>query len=177
MSKTDEFELDQLSRRLIAELQKDGRASFREIGKRLGVSPATARSRYNELHEAGVVEVIAVPNPWRMGLHFHATVGLKLKPGCMEEAVELLSQQRQVGWIGLLINDYDVMFEVAMEDDRAFGAYREELWSRIPGFIEADVYKMWDVRKFRYDFSLAVDDQAAAPKPRRARSSSSGGTK
>lgn len=170
MSKAESFELDELSRRLIAELQQDGRASFREIGARLGVSPTTVRSRYNELRTAGVVEVIAVPNPWRMGLQFHATVGLKVEPGCLEDAIDVLAQQRQVGWIGLLISGYDIMFEVAMSDDREFGVYKAELWSRIPGFVDADVYTMWDVRKFRYDFSLANGEVSRKPgAPRRGR--------
>src|SRR5262249_42135732 len=120
MAKSD-TELDDLSRQLIAELQKDGRASFREIGKRLGVAPGTVRARYNQLRKAGVVEVIATPNPWRMGLDFHATVGLRVQPGCLEECVAMLARKREVGWIGLLLSGYDIMFEVAMSDSHSFG--------------------------------------------------------
>jgi Lrp/AsnC family transcriptional regulator for asnA, asnC and gidA len=155
MNKENANGLDSVAERIIAELQRDGRASFREIGKRLGVSPGTVRARYNQLRKAGIVEVIAVPNPWRMGMDFHATVGLRVQPGSVEGAVAVLEKRREVGWIGLLLSGYDVMFEVAMSDSHAFGAFKESLWTEIPGFIAADVYTLWDVRKFRYEFGRA----------------------
>jgi Lrp/AsnC family transcriptional regulator for asnA, asnC and gidA len=162
MAKKPRSELDDLSYRIIVELQRDGRASFREIGKRLRVSPGTVRARYNQLRKDGIVEVIAVPNPWRMGMGFHATVGLRLQPGSLEGAVAVLAKQREVGWIGLLVTGYDVMFEVAMSDSHAFGEYKERLWAEIPGFIAADIYAMWDVRKFRYEFGAAAESRANA---------------
>ncbi len=166
MAKNSGLELDTLSHQIIAELQRDGRASFREIGKRLRVSPGTVRARYSQLHKAGIIEVIAIPNPWRMGLDFHATVGLRLKPGSVEGAVAVLAKQREVGWIGLLLSGYDVMFEVAMSDSHAFGKYKESLWAEIPGFVSADVYAMWDVRKFRYEFRT-VDPAKSTSSSRR----------
>ncbi len=160
MAKSDLIELDALSHRIIAELQRDGRASFREIGKRLKVSPGTVRARYNQLRKAGILEVIAVPNPWRMGLDFHATVGLRLEPGSIEGAVAVLARKREVGWIGLLLTGYDVMFEVAMRDSHGFGGYKESLWKEIPGFVSAEIFAMWDVRKFRYEIGLEADPAA-----------------
>jgi Lrp/AsnC family transcriptional regulator for asnA, asnC and gidA len=161
MAKPELIELDALSHRLIAELQRDGRASFREIGKRLKVSPGTVRARYNQLRKAGILEVIAVPNPWRMGLDFHATVGLRLEPGSIEDAVAVLARKREVGWIGLLLTGYDVMFEVAMRDSHGFGEYKESLWKEIPGFVNAEIFAMWDVRKFRYEIGLEAEPVAA----------------
>lgn len=162
MAKKTRPDLDDLSYRIIVELQRDGRASFREIGKRLRVSPGTVRARYSQLRKEGIVEVIAVPNPWRMGMGFHATVGLRLQPGSLEGAVAVLAKQREVGWIGLLVTGYDVMFEVAMSDSHAFGDYKEKLWAEIPGFIGADIYAMWDVRKFRYEFGSPTQPRSNA---------------
>ncbi len=174
MAKDDSSNLDALSLQIIAEMQRDGRASFREIGKRLKVSPATVRARYSQLRKDGIIEVIAIPNPWRMGLDFHATVGLRLQPGSAEGAAAVLTKKREVGWIGLILSGYDVMFEVAMSDAHAFGQYKEQLWAEIPGFISADVYAMWDVRKFRYEFRATESDATAKRKPaggsRRAKS-------
>lgn len=174
MAKSDPVELDALSHRLIVELQRDGRASFREIGKRLRVSPGTVRARYNQLRKAGILEVIAVPNPWRMGMDFHATVGLRVEPGSIEGAVAALAKKREVGWIGLLLTGYDVMFEVAMRDSHSFGAYKESLWTEIPGFISADIYAMWDVRKFRYEFGAEIDGTGEGKGGRRPRAQKAG---
>ncbi len=150
MNETGIFALDQLDKRIIAELQEDGRRSYQEIAKRLGVAPGTARSRVNQLRERGVLDVIAVPNTWRMGLGFHAVVGLRLEPGHAEVAADYLAERPEISWIGLASNGYDVMFEVATTDSHAFGKYKEALLGALSACREADVFVLWDVRKLRY---------------------------
>ncbi|HXF36034.1 MAG TPA: winged helix-turn-helix transcriptional regulator, partial [Actinomycetota bacterium] len=49
-------EVDDLDLRILAELQEDGRRSYREMSQRLGVSPGTVRSRLLQLIEEGVVQ-------------------------------------------------------------------------------------------------------------------------
>lgn len=142
--------LDGLDQKIMAELQEDGRRSYREIGKRLGVSPGTIRTRALQLMAEGLIEVIAVPNPWRMGFKFFADIGLRLAPGTAEAVADELARREEVSWVGLTATGYEVMFEVVLPDARAFGRYREEVLSQLPGFLSADVYLLWDVRKLHY---------------------------
>jgi len=142
--------LDEMSLKIISELQQDGRATFREMAERFGVAPGTVRSRFNQLRAAEVVEVLAVPNPRKLGLKFHATVGLNLEPGNAEEAARILARRREVGWIGLIVSGFDVMFEIAVADTQAFARFKEEVFPEIPGFASSIVYVMWGVRKFHY---------------------------
>jgi Lrp/AsnC family transcriptional regulator for asnA, asnC and gidA len=111
--------IDDLDRAIMVELQDDGRRSYRETAHRLGVAPGTVRSRVLQLLSDGVFQVIAVPDPWRMGYRFHATVGLRLEPGYSREVGQLLAEREEVGWIGLTSTGYDVMFEVALPDSRS----------------------------------------------------------
>lgn len=144
------YRLDDMSMSIISELQRDGRATFRELAQRFGVAPGTVRSRFNQLRDAGIVEVLAVPNPRKLGLKFHATVGLNLEPGNAEEATQILARRREVGWIGLVVSGFDVMFEIATADTQAYARFKEEVFPDIPGFISSTVYVMWGVRKFHY---------------------------
>lgn len=142
--------IDALDLRIMAELQEDGRRSYREISQRLGVAPGTVRSRVLQLIQEGIFQVLAVPDPWRMGYRFHATVGLRLDPGRSEEVADLLAEREEVGWIGLVSSGYEVMFEVALPDSRAFGTYKEQVLAKLPGCNGIDVFEIWDVRKFHY---------------------------
>ncbi|MDE1173160.1 MAG: AsnC family transcriptional regulator [Parvibaculaceae bacterium] len=160
MSSENVPEIDELSRQLIIELQENGRASFRELGDKLGVAPNTVRARFKQLQDQGIIDIIAVPNPAQMGLTFHATIGLRVEPGQVEQAVALLERRADVGWIGLILNHYDIMFEIAARNAAAFGRLKEELFAEITGFIEADVFMMWDIRKFRYLIAPEGSDQS-----------------
>jgi Lrp/AsnC family leucine-responsive transcriptional regulator len=48
-------DLDQISRKLLAELQKDARIPFAELGRRVGLSPSAAAERVRRLEEDGVI--------------------------------------------------------------------------------------------------------------------------
>jgi Lrp/AsnC family transcriptional regulator for asnA, asnC and gidA len=156
--------LDDLDLRIMAELQEDGRRPFREISQRLGVAPGTVRMRVLQLIEERVFSVIAVPDPWRMGYGFHATVGLKLQPGQSEAVADLLAEREEIGWVGLTSSIYDVMFEVALPDSRAFGQYREHFLAALPGCLAVDVFEIWGVRKVHYRL-LPPADWASAEQP------------
>jgi len=66
-SARDTGQVDSLDRAIIAELQRDGRATFRAIGRRLNVPEATVRFRTNRLQEARVISVTAFADPQRLG--------------------------------------------------------------------------------------------------------------
>ena len=76
-----EVELDAIDVALISELQRDGRASFRDIAARLNVSERAASGRYTRLCEQGVVRLIAVGNPATLGFNAMAWLGINLKDG------------------------------------------------------------------------------------------------
>lgn len=47
--------LDQISRDLLQELQQDARASYAELGRRVGLSPSAAAERVRRLEDEGVI--------------------------------------------------------------------------------------------------------------------------
>ena len=55
--------LDEIAKRIIEQLQADGRRSYAAIGKAVGLSEAAVRQRVQRLHEAGVMQIVAVTDP------------------------------------------------------------------------------------------------------------------
>ena len=142
--------IDSLDRQVLALLQEDGRATYRDISLRLGVSPATARTRVLQLIKDDLINVVAVPNPARMGYGFHANVGLVVDPGCTDAAATMLAAREEVGWVGLITSYYDVFFEVIFKSSREFMLFKDEVLSTVPGVRSIDVFEIWDVRKLHY---------------------------
>ncbi|MGH2594412.1 MAG: Lrp/AsnC family transcriptional regulator [Actinomycetota bacterium] len=145
--------MDALDWKIMAELQEDGRRPYREISRRLGISPGTVRLRALQLMEDGFLQVIAVPNSWRLGYLFQAVVGLKLDPGQADTVADILVERPEVGWVGLTTSRFDVLFEVMLEDGRQFGSYKEEFLGRLPGCRDIEVFEVWDVKKFNYELA------------------------
>ena len=153
----DDRPLDDLALRIVSELQDDGRRSYRDLAAAVGASPGTVRTRLRQLMDEGVVEVIAVPNPWRLGYRFLADVGIRVEPGRADEAAEELARLREVTWLAMILSPYDIMAEVVCRDAQAFGRFKEEVLAGLPGFRGADVFQAWDIRKFRYRLDVSAE--------------------
>ena len=52
--------LDEIDKRIIDELQHDGRIAYADLAPKLGLSPAATRQRVQRLLDSGVVDVVGV---------------------------------------------------------------------------------------------------------------------
>ncbi len=60
-------EIDEVDRRIIEKLSVNGRASFNDVGKQLGVSTSTVVRRYNDLTRNGIIRALIQVNPVKLG--------------------------------------------------------------------------------------------------------------
>jgi Lrp/AsnC family transcriptional regulator, leucine-responsive regulatory protein len=82
---------------LINILVKDGRASFADIARQLGISRAHARTRVQALVDSGVIELFsAVINPEKLGKVISTFVDLRVAPAAMEALSQELADCPEV---------------------------------------------------------------------------------
>ena len=76
MERASRSQLDDVSKKIIEQLQIDGRKSYSEIGKVVGLSEAAVRQRVQKLTESGVMQVVAVTDPMKLGFSRQAMIGI-----------------------------------------------------------------------------------------------------
>jgi Lrp/AsnC family transcriptional regulator for asnA, asnC and gidA len=108
--------LDDQSKRIIELLQEDGRRSFTDIGRIVGLSEAAVRQRYLRLTEAGVLEITAVTDPLQLGFNRQAMVGITVA-GDLDEVAGQVSAMPEVDYLLATTGGFDLMAEVLCEDD------------------------------------------------------------
>ena len=89
--------LDAIDRRILSELQADGRMTNVELARRAGISAPPCLRRVRRLEEAGVIRgYYADPDPQKLGweIIFFAVVGLDSQ----REAVLAAFEQLVAGW-------------------------------------------------------------------------------
>ncbi len=64
---TQRVAIDEAAKQIISLLQRDGRMSYAEIGKRVSLSEAAVRQRVSKLTDAGVMQIVAVTDPSQLG--------------------------------------------------------------------------------------------------------------
>src|SRR5882762_11281885 len=87
--------LDPLSHQIIHALQVDGRASFNRIATVLGVSEQTVARRYRRLRADGIVRVVGMVDPRRVG-QTAWTVRIQCRPGTATKLADALARRGDV---------------------------------------------------------------------------------
>ncbi|HEY0934883.1 MAG TPA: Lrp/AsnC family transcriptional regulator [Trebonia sp.] len=108
--------LDDISKRIIEQLQADGRQSYAAIGKAVGLSEAAVRQRVQRLHEAGIMQIVAVTDPLKLGFRRQAMIGLRCD-GDPQKIADHLAGMDEIDYVVLTAGSFDLLLEVVCEDD------------------------------------------------------------
>jgi Lrp/AsnC family transcriptional regulator, regulator for asnA, asnC and gidA len=108
--------LDETSKRIIEQLQADGRRSYAAIGKAVGLSEAAVRQRVQRLQEAGVMQIVAVTDPLTLGFRRQAMIAVK-SDGDLKEVADQLAGIQEIDYVVITAGSFDLLLEVVCEDD------------------------------------------------------------
>ena len=151
VSRLNRPQLDEVSKKIIEQLQKDGRKSYAEIGKVVGLSEAAVRQRVQKLTESGVMQIVAVTDPLRLGFSRQAMIGIKCT-GDVSEIAETLSQISSIDYVVLTAGSFDIMVEVVCEDDDHLIALLNQRIRNIPGVVSSETFVYLKLRKQLYNW-------------------------
>jgi DNA-binding Lrp family transcriptional regulator len=93
--------LDALDQRVVQALQIDGRAPFSRIGEVLGVSDQTVARRYGRLRSTGLLRVLGLVDPLRIGLT-PWFVRVRCTPDAAASVGEALARRTDTRWVSLI---------------------------------------------------------------------------
>ncbi|MEJ7707520.1 MAG: Lrp/AsnC family transcriptional regulator [Nocardioidaceae bacterium] len=108
--------LDDVSKGIIEQLQRDGRMPYAAIGKAVGLSEAAVRQRVQRLIDSGVMQIVAVTNPLQLGFARQAMIGINAE-GDLEPIAAELAQMSEVDYVIVTAGSFDLMVEVVCESD------------------------------------------------------------
>lgn len=142
-------DLDDMSWQIIEQLQEDGRRSYGAIAKVVGLSEAAVRQRVQRMTEAGVMQIVAVTDPMRVGGHRQAMVGVKVE-GTLEPVAAALSEMPEAVYVVLCAGTYDILCEVVCDDDAHLAEVLSTRIRSIQGVASTDTFVYLQLRKESY---------------------------
>ncbi len=110
-------DIDEVDLQIINELQKDGRASFSCISKKIGIAVDTASRRYTKLRDNGSINVSIQFNPLLVGYTAVAYFFISFSSFAENlSAIDRLSVIPDVSYIAKISGDYDLIVAVLSKD-------------------------------------------------------------
>jgi DNA-binding Lrp family transcriptional regulator len=129
--------IDATDRKIIAELEAEGRLTVTELAHRVRLSVAPCHRRLRELERAGAIQGYrAVVDPASVGLGFEVLVSVTME---REDAATIarfeggLAEVPEVRHAERLFGDPDYLVRVATADIEAYQVLRDERLATLPG--------------------------------------------
>ena len=149
--------VDDVDRRIVAALQRDGRRPFTSIGRELGRggrAPAGGPAQ-----AAGIMQVVAVADPMTLGYQAMAMVGISVDGRARKQVAEAVGRLPEVSYLVLTAGSFDMLAEVVCEDNDHLLRLLSEDLAGIEGVRETETFMYLRLLKEAYTWSVA-------PRPR-----------
>ena len=150
-NKPHSLALDATSKAIIEQLQRDGRRSYAEIGKVVGLSEAAVRQRVQKLTDAGVMQIVAVTDPMRLGFSRQAMLGIRVS-GDTRVVADRLAEMPEISYVVLSAGSFDILVEVVCEDDEGLIELLNEKIRGIDGVASTETFVYLQLTKQKYDW-------------------------
>jgi Lrp/AsnC family transcriptional regulator, regulator for asnA, asnC and gidA len=108
--------LDDISKRIVEQLQQDGRRSYAAIGKAVGLSEAAVRQRVQRLIDCGAMQIVAVTDPMTLGFRRQTMIGIRCGDD-LERVADQLAGMAEIDYVVITAGSFDLLIEVVCEDD------------------------------------------------------------
>lgn len=131
--------LSKLDSALLNILVKDGRASFADMARQLGVSRAHARTRVQALVGSGVIELFgAVINPEKLGKVISTFVDIRVAPAALERVAQELADCNEVVSLYIMSDLQSLHVHALTDSYETFDAFvRQHIFNR-PEILSVD---------------------------------------
>lgn len=143
--------IDDIDRAIIRALQVDGRMAYSKLGPEVGLSRAAARQRVHRLLDGGVIEVVAVSEPLKMGYSVQAMVGIEVD-GDVRAVSEELVKVEELVYVVLTAGRFDLITEVICKDPQQLFDIVNDVIRKAPGVRSTEVFTYMNIEKVVYSW-------------------------
>ena len=133
-------EVSALDKRIIEHLQQDGRRPFTQIAAELGVSEAAVRARTNRLVERGIIQIVGVTDPLKLGFQQMAMVGVRCERDKLMSVADQVAAFPEVDYVVITAGTYDLLIETVCEDNTALLEFLTTKLRAIDGVRDTETF-------------------------------------
>ena len=146
--------LDGIDRRIVAALQAEGRRPFSRIAADIGVGESVVRYRVQRLEAAGILQIVGIADPLKIGFDLMALIGVRVVPGQLDAVVQATKAIPETSYVASLAGAYDLVLEVVCRDTAHFGELLTKRIGQIPGVAQTQSFLILEIHKIAYGWGV-----------------------
>ena len=143
--------LSAIDKAIIEQLQEDGRRPYTAVAEAVGLSEAAVRQRVKKLIDTGVMQIVAVADPLRVGFSLMALVAIRVEGDLMKTA-DALAAVPEVIYVVLTTGSFDLLVELVCADHDHLLKLLNEIIRTVPGVTRTETFTYLRVVKETYSY-------------------------
>ncbi len=159
------YETDEIDRKIVDLLMKDGRLPAAEIARQVGgITERVVRYRIDRMVTEGVVQVRPIVNPQAFGLTTVADVFLEVESDSILEVARKAAEFENVSYVACSIGETDISVQVVARDTAEVYQFVTEVIGKIPGVRKTTTSIVPIVMKDVYQWRIPRQNKKTNPR-------------
>lgn len=156
------IELDAIDRRILDQLQRNGRISNVELAGLVGLSPSPCLRRVRDLEDVGVIDrYAAILDQGAAGFSLSVFVQVRLErqiEAALEAFERVIAERPEVMECYLMTGDADYLLRIVVPDVAAYETFLKNHLIRIQGI--SSIKSSFALNRVKYETALPLSDEA-----------------
>ncbi|MFJ6205821.1 Lrp/AsnC family transcriptional regulator [Bacillus pumilus] len=147
--------LDERDKQILSLLHEDGRMSYTDLGKQVGLSRVAVQARIQQLIEAGVIErFTTVINPAKIGIHVSVFFNVEVEPKFLEAVALQLEQETAVTSLYHMTGPSKLHMHGIFQNEKEMEAFLTKKLYPLEGVVSVDCQMLIKRYKSRMGMKL-----------------------
>ena len=132
--------MDELDNAIVSFLQKNGRVPYTEISQKLNVSEGTVRNRVSRLLKEGIVRIVGIADPAKVGYTVAAMIAINVQGAKGEEVAKQIAALPEVSDVFMVSGEFDLMVQIYCRDSEHLSTFINKALRTIPGISRTQTF-------------------------------------
>ena len=110
------------------------------------------RARTNRLIERGILQIVGVTDPLKLGFHQMAMIGIRCESDQLVLVAEQIAEMPEVDYVVITAGTYDLLIETVCEDNEALLRFLTEKLRSLDGVRETETFMYLRLVKQTYQW-------------------------
>jgi len=160
----EQMKFDDIEKKLIIELQKNGRVSYARLAKLVGINVSTAKKRVERLLKTNTIMIRAARNPLGIGHSAGAFISIDADLSKIDDICSRLVKNFHVGLIATTFGQFDILIIAGYPSWEMLHNFINSELSRMDGVYRVDPFFIKESKK-SYKDKYAVKKVEHVPPP------------
>jgi Lrp/AsnC family leucine-responsive transcriptional regulator len=149
------LQIDDIDRRIIRALNGNGRLSYTDLAKEIGLSRVAVQARVHALVDNGVIErFTAVINPEKIGIAVSAFFSVEVEPKHLQQVAEVLGEEPFVTSLYHMTGPSKLHMHGLFADNPEMEAFLKEKVYPLPGITSVDTQCL--IKRYKSRFGMRL---------------------